>query len=119
MSGYRQRIRPAVLAELDASRRADQRGDAAEAFICLERAHVLGQPSTRLHVQVHWLMLRWAVRHRHVGEAAGQLLRILAAATKMAFGWVPRGNTGGTAVGAFRRLPIPPELQRQIDAARR
>jgi len=119
MSGYRHRIRPAVLAEIDASRRADERGDAAEAFRCLERAHVLGQPSTRLHVQVHWLMLRWAVRHRRGGEAVGQVLRILAAATKTALGWVPRGNTGGTSVGAFRRLPIAPELQQQIDAARR
>ena len=119
MSGYRHRIRPAVLAEIDASRRAEEQGDAAEAFRCLERAHVLGQPSTRLHVRVHWLMLRWAARHRHGREAAGQVLRIVGAATKTAFGWVPRGNTGGTAVGAFRRLPIAPELQRQIDAARR
>lgn len=118
MSGYRHRIRPAVLAEIDASRRADERGDAAEAFRRLERAHVLGQASTRLHVRAHWLMLRWAVRHRRGGEAAGQVLRILAAATKTAFGWMPHGNTGGTAAGAFRQLPIPAELQQQIDAAR-
>ena len=119
MSSYRHRIRPAVRAEIDASRRADEQGDAAEAFRCLEHADVLGQSSTRLHVQVHWLMLRWAARHRHGAEASGQLLRILAAATKTALGWVPRGNTGGTSVGVFRRLPIAPELQQQIDAARR
>jgi hypothetical protein len=119
MSGYRHRIRSAVLTEIDASRRAEEQGDAAEAFRCLERAHVLGQPSTRLHVRVHWLMLRWALRHRRGGEAAGQVLRIVGATTKTALGWVPRGNTGGTAVGAFRRLPILPDLQRQIDAARR
>ena len=119
MSSFHQRIRPAVLAELDASRRADERRDAVEAFRHLERAHVLGQASTRLHVQVHWLMLRWAARHRRGGEAAGQVLRILGAATKTAIGWVPRGNTGGTSVSAFRQLAITPELQQQIDAARR
>jgi hypothetical protein len=29
-----------------------------------------------------------------------------------AIGWLPEGNTGGTSVSAFRRMPIPPDLQR-------
>jgi Protein of unknown function (DUF3703) len=33
--------------------------------------------------------------------------------------WVPRGNTGGSNVSPFRSLPVPVDLQRQIDAARR
>ena len=119
MSRFHDRIRPAVEAELDAARRAEQLGDAEAAFGCLERAHVLGQPSTRLHTRVHWLMLRWAMRQRDVGEIVGQVFRIAAAATKTAFGWLPHGNTGGTSVGAFRPMPVAPELQRLIDAARR
>ncbi len=118
MSRFHDRIRPAVLAELEAARRADERGDFDTAFRCLERAHVLGQPSTRLHVRVHWLMLRWAMRQHLAGETVGQLLRLIAAATKTAIGGVPRGNTGGTSAGVFRRMPIAPELQRHIDAAR-
>lgn len=118
VSRFHDRIRPAVEAELDVARRAEQRGDADEAFACLERAHVLGQPSTRLHTRVHWFMLRWAMRQRDGGEAVGQIFRIAAAAMKTAFGWLPHGNTGGTKVGAFRPMPVAPELQRLIDAAR-
>ena len=118
MSSFHDRIRPTVNAELEAARRAEQRGDAEAAFACLERAHVPCQPSTRLHTRVHWLMLRWALRQRDVGEIGGQLFRIAAAALKTAFGWLPHGNTGGTRVGAFRPMPVAPELQRLIDAAR-
>ena len=118
VSRFHNRIRPAVETELDAARRAEQRGDADAAFVCLERAHVLGQPSTRLHTRVHWLMLRWAIRQRDVGEAVGQIFRIAAAAMKTAFDWLPHGNTGGKSVGAFRPMPVAPELQRLIDAAR-
>ena len=118
MSHFHDRIRPAVEAEVEAALHAEQLGDAAAAFACLERAHVLGQPSTRLHTRVHWLMLRWAIRQRDVGEAVGQILRVAAAAMKTAFGWLPHGNTGGTSVGAFRPMLVAPELQRPIDAAR-
>ena len=118
MSNFHDRIRAAVEAELEAARRAEQLGDAAAAFGCLERAHVLGQPSTRLHARVHWLMLRWAMRRRDVGEVAGQVFRIAAAAMKTAFGWLPHGNTGGSRVGPFRPMPVVAELQRLIDAAR-
>jgi hypothetical protein len=116
---FHHRIRPAVEAEIESARRAEQLGNVAEAFECLERAHVLGQPSTRLHTRVHWLMLGWAIRQRDVREVVGQALRIAAAATKTAFGWLPDGNTGGARVGAFRPMPVAPELQRLIDAARR
>ena len=119
MSRFHDRICPAVEAELEAARRAEQLGDAAAAFACLERAHVLGQPSTRLHTRVHWLMLRWAIRQRDLSEALGQVFRIAAAAIKTTFGWLPHGNTGGASVSAFRPMPVPPELQRLIDAARR
>jgi len=118
VSSFHDRIRPAVEAELDAARRAEQLSDAAAAFECLERAHVLGQPSTRLHTRVHWLMLRWAMRQHDVGEVVGQVFRIAAAAMKTVFGWLPHGNTGGSSVGAFRPMPVAPELQRLIDAAR-
>jgi len=118
VSRFHDRIRPAVEAELEAARRAEQLGDAAAAFGCLERAHVLGQPSTRLHTRVHWLMLRCAIRQGDVGEALGQIFRIAAAAMKTGFGWLPHGNTGGTSVGALRPMPVAPELQRLIDAVR-
>jgi hypothetical protein len=64
-------------------------------------------------------MLQWAIRHGDRKEAVGQVFRIAAAAMKTAFGWLPHGNTGGTSVNAFQPMPVQPELQRLIDAARR
>jgi Protein of unknown function (DUF3703) len=117
MSTFGQRIRPFVQAELDAARRARARQDTAGEFACLERAHVLSQGDTLLHVRVHAAMLRWGLRQRSAREVFGQVIRIVGAATKTAIGLVPHGNTGGANVSALRRMPIAPELQRLIDAA--
>ena len=119
MSRFHHRIRSAVQAELDAATRADERGEAGTSFRFLERAHVLGQASTSLHVRVHCLMLRWAIRQHRGAEAAGQVLRIVAAVCKTVIGWVPRGNTGGANVSPLRRMPIPADLQQHLDDARR
>jgi len=118
MSSFGQRIRPFVQSELDAARHARSRHDASGEFACLERAHVLSQADTLLHVRVHAAMLLWGVRQRSAREVLGQSVRVVAAATKT-IGLVPHGNTGGTNVGAFRRMPIAPDLQRLIDAAGR
>lgn len=112
---FANRIRPAVDHELAAAARADQR---ASQFHHLERAHVLGQASTCEHVRVHWRMFMWALRARDAREAAGQLVRIVGAATKTAIGFVPHGNTGGASVSPFRRMPIAPDLAEQIARAR-
>jgi hypothetical protein len=119
MPRFAHRIRPDVRLELDAARRAEAHGDAELAFRHLERAHVLGQAATVEHVRVHGQMFLWAMRHRKAGEALGQLWRIVAAALKTGFGWVPQGNTGGSNVSGLRRMPVPPDLQRILDAARR
>lgn len=113
--GFSSRIRPAVDHELLA---ASQTPDVASAFRHLERAHVLGQASTREHVRVHWRMLRWALAHGDRREAVGQLLRIVGAASKTAIGFVPHGNTGGAAVSPFRRMTIAPDLAEIIARAR-
>jgi len=46
-------------------------------------------------------------------------MRIVGAATKTPVGWLPHGNTGGANVSVFRPMPIPLDLQQQIDAASR
>lgn len=118
MSKFARAIRPHVNQELDLARDARARGDAALEFTHLENAHVLGQASTREHVRVHGAMLGWGVRNRRPAEVAGQLFRILGAATKTWVGLVPAGNTGGTNVSPFKPLPIDAPLQRAIDSAR-
>ena len=119
MTTFATSIRPHVERELRESERLEAAGELDAAFACLERAHVLGQPSTVLHVRVHWKMLLWGIRRRSVRECAGQVLRIVGAATKTFLGLVPEGNTGGANVSAVRVLPVPPELQRLLDDARR
>jgi hypothetical protein len=119
MPRFARRIHPWVQFELDAADLAEARAERDMAFRRLERAHVLGQAATIEHVRVHWRMLLWALRHRQAREAAGQLGRLAAAAVMTGFGWLPEGNTGGADVSAFRPMPIPPDLQHLIDAARR
>jgi Protein of unknown function (DUF3703) len=111
--GFARKIRPFVDAELRAAY-----ADAANEFAHLERAHVLGQASTREHVRVHWRMLLWAWRHRDGREFVGQVYRLAGAATKTFVGMVPTGNTGGANVSPVKRMPIDPELEAIIRAAR-
>ena len=115
---FSHRIRPYVQVEFLAAEDCDGRGDFAGSFGHLERAHVLGQASTREHVRVHWRMLRWAARQRQPPEFVAQLFRIVGAAVFTAAGLVPEGNTGGGNVSAFRRLPVAPELAQIITSVR-
>lgn len=112
-------IAPHVQRELLAAAQSHLNGDAAAGFRHLERAHVLGQASTREHVRVHWHMLLWALRHRQPAEMAAQIFRILGAALMTGIGLVPTGNTGGGNISAFRRLPLPPDLAAIIASVRR
>src|SRR4029079_11232180 len=83
-----------------------------KALAHLERAHVLGQKSVRAHVRVHWLMLRVEFSRRNFAAVWGQAVRILLGAMGSAVGFVPIGNTGGTDISMFKRLPIDPVLAR-------
>jgi len=118
MPSYARSIRPYVDAELAAAKRARVAGDHAAEFHHLERAHVIGQPSTRQHVRVHWRMLAWGLRRGSVREVFGQLVRLTGAATKTAIGLVPTGNTGGSNVSPLQPLPIPADLAAIIARAR-
>ena len=98
--------------EVRLARELTTQGKLDDAFLHLERAHVLGQAQLRWHVLAHWLMLKIAVR-RHQGIAAtGQAVRIVLGAIGSAVGRVPKGNTGGSNVSMFARMPIEPDLLR-------
>ncbi len=103
-------LRSAVRAELEHAKRARRSGELDRAFAHLERAHVLGQRLTSLHVRAHVGMLRIGWMRRDIREVAGQLSRMLAAAVFSRI-WVPSGNTGGANVPAMRPMPIADELQ--------
>ncbi len=63
-------------------------------------------------------MLYWALRNVKLKEIFGQVLRIVGAATKTVFGFVPQGNTGGANVSPFKVMPFKPEHQLIIDTAK-
>jgi len=115
---FRFRIRPFVDAELRFAQQMRLAGDHLAEFHHLERAHVLGQASTIEHTRVHVLMFLWALRQYQPGEMAGQVVRILGAATKTIFGLVPSGNTGGSNVSPFKSMAISPDLRRILDTVR-
>jgi hypothetical protein len=110
-------IREAFDREWQNSRAARVAGDFNAAFHHLERAHILGQRSTRLHVRSHVGMLGIAWQRRDLPVIAGQLTRIVAAALFSRL-WVPVGNTGGANVSATHPMPVPPDLQAILDADR-
>lgn len=85
-------------------------------FAHLEVAHVLGQAFFLPHARAHWLMCQIEIRRGRPAAVAGQILRILLGTVGSAVGIVPVGNTGGTDISMFKRLPIRPELQAIIDA---
>lgn len=86
-----------------------------EAFVHLERAHVLGQERVLPHALSHWLMLRIAVRRREPLAALGQAARIVLGSLGSAVGSVPTGNTGGSNISMFKRMPIAPDLLRIME----
>jgi Protein of unknown function (DUF3703) len=116
MNSFRRNIEPAFRRELNASKNA---ADKKAEFAHLERAHVLGQASTVLHVNSHVRMAACAIRERDLRELGGQIVRILGAAVVTGFGAVPTGNTGGANVSPFQPMPIPPDLAAEIESARR
>lgn len=90
-------------------------GALAAALGHLERAHVIGQEYVLPHVQSHWLMLKLEVRRHRPLAAAGQAIRIILGGFGSAIGVVPTGNTGGSDVNMFKRMPIAQELQQVIE----
>ena len=105
------RLQAAFNAEMRSARQALASDDLESAFAHFERAHVLGQRYVRTHTLAHLGMLRIGWRRRDQREIIGQLLRLPGGILGSASGRVPRGNTGGANVSAFREMPIPPELR--------
>jgi hypothetical protein len=89
--------------------------DLEAGFVHLERAHVIGQDRVIPHVLSHWLMFRVELRRRRLAAVLGQAIRIVLGALGSAVGVVPTGNTGGTNVSMFERMPVDPGLRNVID----
>ncbi len=104
-------VKQAFAAETDMALDAYRDNDYDEAFRHLERAHILGQRYFVAHMSTHWLMLKVALKRSDAKEIRGQIMRMIAVIPGYIFGWVPKGNTGGTNVSALKPMPIPEELE--------
>ena len=116
---YNQIIKPHIDAKpliyLDAQSNLNE----SKAFSALEDAHVIGQHSTYYHCLIHYKMMLLGLKNGDWQAVLGQVIRIIGAATKTAIGLVPKGNTGGTNISPFKRLPISVENQAILDEINR
>jgi hypothetical protein len=110
-------LRAAFDDELAGAEQLIAAGQLDAAFAHLETAHVLGQAFVLPHARSHWLMCRVEIRRGRPAAVVGQIVRILLGTVGSAIGIVPVGNTGGTDISMFKRLPVRPELQTIIDAS--
>lgn len=106
-------MRRAFAMEWQRATQAREAGDLDRAFAHLERAHILGQRATALHLRSHIGMLALARIRGDGREIVGQLVRIVAAALFSRL-WVPDGNTGRAAVSALQPMPVPEDLARVL-----
>ncbi len=95
--------------ELDAARKMEALGNFPQAFMHLERAHILSQSFPLAHSATHLRMLKLGWRTRNIREVLGQLTRAFAALIFSRI-WVPVGNTGRANVSAFAPMPVPEDL---------
>lgn len=101
-------LKQAFEAEMFAAEDLYRKGRLNQEFKHVEVAHVLGQRYVVPHVRSHWLMLKIGLKRRSSTEVLGQAVRIFLGALGSAVGIVPEGNTGGTDISMFKRLPIDP-----------
>ncbi|UJR84558.1 Hypothetical protein I5071_66370 [Sandaracinus amylolyticus] len=105
-------LSPHVDALLARSRAHVAERDWPAAWSALELAHVLSQPSARLHTKVHVRMLVLGARLGDLREVVGQIVRVAGAGLGSALGRFPAGNTGRARVSIIAPMPVPDEARR-------
>ncbi|WP_372655667.1 DUF3703 domain-containing protein, partial [Halobacteriovorax sp.] len=82
-----------------------------EAFLHLERAHIAGQASVKMHTITHLYMLWIGILKRDYKEIIGQVIRIPLGIIGSTVGVVPTGNTGGSNVPLFAKMKVPKDIE--------
>ncbi len=108
-------VRQAFDTEMKVAKELFAKQDLEGSFKHLERAHVLGQLYVIPHVKSHWWMLKVGFYRASGQEILGQAIRIIFGALGSAIGVVPIGNTGGTNISMFARLPIEPDIAKILN----
>jgi len=107
--------RRVIADELAAYRSALEEVDDDRAWYHLERVHIVSQPFLGPHLNSYGVMLQFAIKQRDWGEVLGQIVRIILAPLGALTGRSPVGNTGRSNVSAFAPMPVPDDLQLEIN----
>ena len=86
-------------------------GNVADAWVHLERAHIIGQKYPLPHTLVHWKMLQFGFKIKSRKEIIGQIPRLVFGGVKSFVGTIPIGNPGGANVPPLKPFPITEDLQ--------
>ena len=90
---------------------------AAQRWLWLEAAHVVGQTTFVPHLRSHWHMLAYARQLGDRREVAGQWLRLALVPLGHLIQRLPLGNTGRATVSALQPMQPPPAVQALVDQA--
>ena len=88
-----------------------QQDNLQNAWLHLERAHIIGQKYPYEHSFVHWKMLQFGIKIKSTKEIVGQIPRLLVGGVKSFVGHIPVGNTGGANVPPLKTMEIPEDIQ--------
>jgi len=119
MSKFGRTIRPHVQAELRVALEAEAQGQSSAAFWS-SGAGACSRPSIKRSSTCAFtdVCFSGACANEALASVWGKSFASPGAATKTAIGLVPYGNTGGSNVSPFKRMPVPPELEALIQRAR-
>lgn len=112
------RLKYYYLRELVLYHQSFKKGRLQQAWIHLERAHIIGQSFPFEHSYAHWLMLKFGFAIKDPKEILGQLPRLLVGGVKSFVGKIPLGNTGGANVPPLRSMPLPADIELLFTAER-
>jgi Protein of unknown function (DUF3703) len=105
------KLMPFYLQELNAYSDKMQAGNLQQAWLHLERAHILGQRYPITHNKVHFKMLQFGIKIKSKKEILGQIPRLFFGGIKSFVGSVPIGNPGGSNVPPLKSFLISNDLQ--------
>ena len=106
----KQNIKKLIVEFKSEAKRAVKNNQSELAWALLVKAHILSQPYAVLHTQVHWAMLKLAIKTLNVNEIIGQTFRLVLAAPGSLSKKYPKGNTGRSNVSAFKEMKVPEDL---------
>jgi hypothetical protein len=108
-------LKKAIETEMAIARKSYRDDELTTSMKHLEVAHVLGQRYAIPHIVSHWWMLKIGLKEGSMAKIAGQAIRIVLGAIGSTVGTLPVGNTGGTNISMFKRLPIDPAIRHLVD----